>query len=304
MLQSVLTNNGGLVAPMPVVARLKRRASPAQDKAKRYAWSMKHRPGALLMVDKNIILVDSRYQRLLNDGKRLQIAADFNWVAFGVLSVNKRSDGSIWCIDGQHRLAAAKSREDVLTVPVSVFSIPDSVEEEALAFLALNTLRRPLTSKEKFRASLISGDLIASVAQELIQGAGRSIDSRSSESSVDCLTALMNVIRLDEQTARKVWPVVTEICEGHNIDNRLLQGFAYLERKLQDKQGERRSITEPDNKRKLVAAGRDHLMREVTKAAAYYHRGGERVFAEGLLNVINYRRQHRLFLKGQDISAD
>ena len=221
-------------------------------KIRHYKWKMEHQPGKLVQIDKNSINVDHRYQRALNDRKRLDIAGNFNWVAFGAVSVNRRSDGSLWAIDGQHRLSAAKSREDITTIPCIIFEIPDNIEEEAAAFLALNTLRKPLTSREKFKAQLVKGDPIAVEADELIREAGRSLDSSAVGVSIDCLTALMSIIREDGNNARVVWPLIAELCEGQRIDNRLVQGVAYLERKLIDEDGERVSLLNKANKARLV----------------------------------------------------
>lgn len=274
------------------------RRPPQIDKVRRYKWKMEYQPGKCQMVSKHAIKVDHRYQRTLNDAKRLDIVANFNWVAFGAISVNRRSDGSLWAIDGQHRLGAAKSREDIDHVPCVIFEIPDSIEEEAAAFLALNTLRRALTSKEKFRAQIISGDTVALITDDLVRSAGRSMDSSAVGTSIDCLTALMSIVREDADNARLVWPLIVELCQGERIDNRLVQGIAYLERRLIDEDGERRSMLEPANKGKLVEAGSSRIMKSIGEAAAFYHRGGQVVFARGVLAIVNYRRQKRLRIKG------
>ena len=268
------------------------------DKVRRYNWKMEHQPGKCQVVSKHAIKVDHRYQRSLNETKRLEIAANFNWVAFGAISVNRRGDGSLWAVDGQHRLAAAKSREDVDQVPCVIFEIPDSIEEEAAAFLALNTLRRTLTSKEKFRAQIIGGDEIALIADELMRVAGRSIASSAVGTGIDCLTALMSIIREDADNARRVWPLIVDLCHGERIDNRLVYAVAYLERRMIDTDGVRHSLLERENKKKLVEAGVSRIMQSIGEAAAFYHRGGHVVFAKGVLNIVNYRRRMRLMIKG------
>lgn len=264
-----------------------------------YKWKMEHQPAKMVQIDKNSIFVDHRYQRALNDNKRLEIAANLNWIAFGAISVNRRADGSLWAVDGQHRLAGAKSRADVTTVPCLVFEIPHDIEEEAAAFLALNTLRKPLTSRDKFKAQLVKGDPVAVEADAMIRAAGRSLDSSAAGVSIDCLTALMSIIKDDINNARVVWPLIAELCEGQRIDNRLVHGIAYLERKLIDEEGERVSLLDKANKTKLVEAGATRIMKSIQEAAAFYHRGGQSVFARGVLNIVNYRRQKRLRIKGQ-----
>jgi hypothetical protein len=273
---------------------------PQPGKAARYKWKMSYEPGSLVMLDKNKINIDQRYQRALNDKKRLEIASAFNWVAFGALSVIRRADGTYWGVDGQHRLFGALSRDDVTVVPCVVFDIPSDIEEEAAAFLSLNTLRKPLSSREKFKAQLVKGDPVATEAWTLIQQAGRSLDSASVGGSIDCLTALMAIIKEDVNNARTVWPLIAELCEGKRIDNRLVSGMALLERKLVTDNEERVSLLDRSNKIKLLEAGVERILKSIHEASAFYHRGGQLVFARGILTVINYRRQRRLRIKGQE----
>lgn len=283
----------------PISDQSRPRRGAKIDKVKRYAWRMEHSPGKCQLVSKHAINVDHRYQRMLNELKRRDIAGNFNWVAFGAISVNRRVDGSLWAIDGQHRLAAAKTRDDINELPCVIFEIPNSIEEEAAAFLALNTLRRPLSSKDRFRAQLVSGNQDAILVETMIKSSGRSVDSRSPGTGIECLTALMSIVREDANNARIVWPLIADICEGERIDNRLVQGIAYLERRLLDENGEKRSLLESDNKRKLIEAGLSSVLKAIGEAAAFYHRGGQVVFARGILNIVNYRRQKRFKLKGQ-----
>ena len=269
------------------------------DKVKRYRWTIDHQPGTFAMISKDSIAVDHRYQRTLNEGKKLEISSNFNWVAFGAISINRRINGTLWAIDGQHRLAAAKNRNDIDVVPCVVFNIPDNIEEEASAFLALNTLRRPLQSKDKFRAQLISGDKVAMMAEHLVHLAGRSIEGESVGNGIDCLTALMTSLKRDADTTDRIWPLIVELCRDKRIDSRLLIGMTHCEARLVDENGESSSLLQSANKRKLIEVGHSGIMKSIGEACAFYHRGGEMVFARGILNIVNFRRKLRLKLKGQ-----
>jgi hypothetical protein len=98
----------------------------------KYAWAKTDEPGKLAYINKNILNVDSSYQRTLRDNTRLFIARNFSWAAFGVLSVANRSDGSLYVFDGQHRLAAAMERPSITQVPCVVFNVAD-IEHRLLA---------------------------------------------------------------------------------------------------------------------------------------------------------------------------
>jgi hypothetical protein len=84
----------------------------------------------------------------------------------------------------------------------------------------------------------------------------------------------------------------------HDLDNRLVQGMHWLESHLIDATGERRSLTEMELQRKLIAAGYTAILRSIGDAAAYHHRGGQTIFARGILNVVNHRRRQRLSIRG------
>src|SRR5581483_5377546 len=133
-------------------------AGRSRDKISRYGWLSRNEPGKLEYVSKLQLQVDPTYQRSLNDPKRLRIAKDFNWAAFGVLLVARRNDGSLWVIDGQHRLMAAQSRSDIKDVPVAIFEFGGNVTDEAKDFLIANKNRRPLSGVESFKALAVSGD--------------------------------------------------------------------------------------------------------------------------------------------------
>lgn len=126
---------------------------------------------AWLPVDK--LDVDHAYQRTLETArsKRLiaKIAAEFSWLKFGALMTIV--DGEGWkIIDGQHRLAAARSL-GILHLPAIVHR-EAALSEQALAFVALNRDRIPVNAQTLHRAKLASGDDSAIRLQRICDEAG------------------------------------------------------------------------------------------------------------------------------------
>lgn len=273
------------------------------DKVQRYGWLSRNEPGKLIYVNKDQLNVDQTYQRPLNDGKRLRIASNFNWAAFGVLLCARRPDGSLWVMDGQHRLSAAKSRSDVEQVPCIVFEFGGNIMDEATDFLVANKDRKPLTGFDSFRAMIVAGDPISLQVQELVHASGRIIDDVNPAESVKCVKSMYTCVQANAGAMRRIWPVIVELCTGRGIDNRLVQGMHWLETRLVDEADEERSITEADNKRKLLDAGLDKVLRSIGDACAYYHRGGQLVFARGILNIINYKRRNKLSMRGDKLDG-
>jgi hypothetical protein len=280
-----------------VQRRMSEVVGSGKSKESHYKWISRNEPGELTYVPKNTLLVDHRYQRELNDSKRLRIVAKFNWAAFGVLLVSRRKGGGLYVIDGQHRLAAAQSRSDVQTVPVVIFDLADSLQDEAFDFLVANKDRRPLSGIESFKAMITTGDKDALTVQRLVQAANREVGIAGPK-TVACVVNLYRAVTTDAEAMERAWPTIATICEGERVDNRLVAGLFTMERKLLDQNGEKRSIAETKIRAHLVGAGYVKLMRSIGESCAYYKRGGEMVFAQGCLNVLNYKRQNKFTLVG------
>jgi hypothetical protein len=274
-------------------------AGRSRDKIARYGWLSRNERGKLEYVAKSLLQVDATYQRSLNDAKRLRIASQFNWAAFGVLLVARRADGSLWVIDGQHRLMAAQSRSDVQEVPVAIFEFGDNVMDEAKDFLITNKNRRPLSGVDSFKALVVSGDPIALKVQDLIRAAGRVVGETSAIGKrIRCVKAMYNCMSTNSGAMERVWPLIIELSSDQEVDNRLVQGMHWLEGHLVDVTGGKRSLTESELRRKLSIAGYSAILRSIGDAAAYYHRGGQLVFARGILKVINHKRRSKLRMRG------
>jgi len=271
------------------------------DKVKRYGWVSKNEPGKLLYVPKEQLRVDQTYQRSLNDSKRKRIASNFNWAALGVLLCARRPDGSLWVIDGQHRLAAAMSRSDVQDVPVVVFEFDGNIQDEAADFLIANKERKPLTGVDSFKAQVAAGDPIAIAVNDMVHSTGRVIGTATDAKTVRCVAMLYTCMQSNATAMKQLWPLICELCADESIDNRFVAGLHWLETRLVDQNEEERSVLEASNRRKLAEAGIRKILHSIGDAAAYYHRGGQAVFAKGILNVLNYKRRNILKLRGSSL---
>lgn len=260
-------------------------------KEERYGWIKRNKPGELTWVSKRCLLVDDTYQRTLNDTKRKQIASAFNWAAFGVLIVARRRDGSLFVIDGQHRLAAALSRSDITDVPCVIFDTEDDVAGEARDFIDTNTSRKPVNSVEKFKALLVTEDHAALVCQRLATEAGREVRRGASATTLTCVTAVMKLIVRNEDAFCRAWPVIVAICEGEVIHADIVEGVAFLENRLMSSNGTKCGVKRI--KDRLLSVGYIGLLNAMSEAKAYHRNSGEKVCALGLLNAANHRLSHR-----------
>lgn len=118
--------------------------------------------------------IDPSYQREIDDKGRVlvrKIAASWDWSLCQPLVVASRSDRSLYVIDGQHRLEAARMRGDIAQLPRLILH-PADPAEEAAAFVELNANRRPLTAYALFNGALAAGDELALRLDRLLSEAG------------------------------------------------------------------------------------------------------------------------------------
>lgn len=166
--------------------------------------------------------LDDSYQRSTDNGasKALikRIATGWDWRMCLPLVVSKRDDGSLWVIDGQHRLAAALLRGDIQFLPCCV-GVYGSVADEAAMFVAMNRARKPMNRLDDFHAAIASGDSEAIEITKLITEAGFTVSRKTGSQSwrpgeVAFTSAISKVLRKHGakvcadalRTMQEAWP--------------------------------------------------------------------------------------------------
>ena len=126
----------------------------------------------MLWVSIDKLVIDDRYQRPLNASNIAaikRIAADFRWSRFSPVIVAPVEGGSYALIDGQHRAHAA-SLVGIETIPAMVALV--APEEQALAFIDINTSSIKVQSNNVYRAALTAGAPWAIACRDAVQAAG------------------------------------------------------------------------------------------------------------------------------------
>jgi len=127
--------------------------------------------------------IDETYQRTLETGPSQtlirKIAMFWDWSLCQPLIVSRRADGEHYVVDGQHRLAAAKLRNDIFQLPCVVATYGTSADEAA-SFVALNQQRRPLSALDLFKAALMAGDQQATAIHQAIEDSGLKLSNHAS----------------------------------------------------------------------------------------------------------------------------
>jgi hypothetical protein len=118
------------------------------------------------------LAIDESYQRATDSpaSRRLinRIKQGWNWSFCQPLVVSRRTDGSLFVIDGQHRLSGAIGRGDIPHLPCVVVTDAD----EAQTFIALNTQRQKLSQGDIFNAMLAAGDDAAKTTATILDETG------------------------------------------------------------------------------------------------------------------------------------
>lgn len=126
----------------------------------------------LMWLEIDALVIDDRYQRPLTDSNKQairRIANDFLWSRFSPVLVAPVSGGRYALIDGQHRAhAAALCGFDSIPAMVTLVA----PEEQALAFIEINTRQIRVGREQVYRAALSAGADWAVTCHEAVQAAG------------------------------------------------------------------------------------------------------------------------------------
>lgn len=132
-------------------------------------------PPTLEWVDLTRLSVDPDYQRATDGAHSRRIifgmVKRWDWALCQPLVVSRRADGSLFILDGQHRHAGALKRGDIPHLPCVILS-GRSGEEEAEAFVALNTKRQRLSQSDIFNGMLAAGDPAAKAVAQMLAETG------------------------------------------------------------------------------------------------------------------------------------
>lgn len=141
--------------------------------------------------------VDHSYQRDLDVNLVQKIARDYDIAAAGPLVISRRSDGSLFVVNGQHRGAAAKTagETEVIAQVIDMSGVPldEARKIEAELRLKGNT-RRGDKVQERFRAQLAAGYRESLAIVEIARQFGTRInpwpDSKHGVNAVSTIEAL------------------------------------------------------------------------------------------------------------------
>lgn len=258
-------------------------------KAEMYSWDNPGRHGAVQWISVEDLIVDHAYQRdEVSDKNTLSIARNFNWSAFGTLTIMRRKDGTLVVVDGQQRLLASKRRGDIKKVPCVVFDSEGTVGE-ARAFLAHNTANRPVSAVCKFKAAVLAGRDPEREINRWICAHGLRIADGGKETGVVDFPSLLTVLwKVDKEASMAAIDIQRTIAGTDSLNGYIHKGLWWLLHF---------GVPVGEHVEKLTRlGGKIAMLKEINATAIMTGKDGRSVATcgMGILSLINYKKHSKI----------
>lgn len=264
----------------------------AMPKHEKFSWANANSPGVFMMLAKSDLAIDVRYQRgEVTREKVLEIARNWDWRLFGVLSVIMRKDNSFWIYDGGHRWRASGYRADIKELPCLVFEA-HGIDDEAKAFVGTNTIINNVRAYQLFKASILAGEPNSIATNALMKKFGYSACQDGKKPyGISAIATIKRMVEIDTKAAEKVFAAAVSIAVGgEQIPCGTLRALFYLSRNMNE------DILSGSYLNRLIATGIPGIEAALRRERAIIGKGGERVEAKAVLDILNKGRRYKLEL--------
>lgn len=155
------------------------------------------------------LCVDHRVQRQMVPARVKKIADAMDLDCIGVITINRRTNGTNSIVDGQHRHGALMRLElGDWRVKCDVYHGLD-LEDEARLWRRLNNTRRP-TAFDDFHAALVEGDSEAVEINSIVESHDLIIHSQKADGTVRAVAALRHIYRGGSKNGATTHPGVLD----------------------------------------------------------------------------------------------
>lgn len=251
------------------------------SKVQKFGWIVRDRPGKFSMIDKNDLYVDHEYQRdKVIVQKVRDIQSNWSWAGCGAILVARRPDGTFWVFDGQHRVMAARNRDDIVLLPCLVFDVESKVQE-ASGFLVANTQRKPVTAIAKFRAMVMTEDAIAVSVDSVLKKLGVVVsDTPRTSREIKCVTNCLKHAANGAAFLEAVLRAAMSIDGDEPASRDLLDGLAWIQRKYE-------LLSDARFMKRLSSMSRADITTAMSRFAAAEGHRGDKVSGLAILQCVN-----------------
>ncbi|HJJ54524.1 MAG TPA: hypothetical protein O0X50_00370 [Methanocorpusculum sp.] len=253
------------------------------DKIEKYGWTSSGKPMHFAWINKSKLNI-GRYQREFKKAKVLELSSAWHHYAVQALTVGIRKDGTMWVVDGQHRLRAACNRSDISDLPCMCFDSTGE-EEESTLWELINKHRKVPAPREMFKAECIAKNPTALYVKSLLEQYGIEIHpGTTTKIRVPSIGVMLNFASKGEngkQALDFALDVISSISNpGLLVPHTVVYGicYMYLNYTIPNEVALRSAMLETTIP-KLVSS--IDLVRNLRS------HGGERIYAEGVALCVN-----------------
>lgn len=138
----------------------------------------------------SVLNVDNSYQKPLSMAHVKKITKNFDPMGVGQIHVSKRSDGTYWVFDGQHRTAAYRELgiENINCIVYEGLTI----EEESKGYVFYNNTMQQ-TQLQKFKAELLAGVPEAIKINNIVKSLGLAVDTERNGEPIRAVGAIKDI---------------------------------------------------------------------------------------------------------------
>lgn len=201
------------------------------EKPKRYSVKVDGKEIAkaeLRRVPVDAIRLDHAYQRDTS-APWVEQHRPFDPQQAGAIVLSHRA-GSLFCIDGGHRLALARADGITHITHINAFVVEGLTQaDEARLFTRYQRERRNLTSHALFRADVVSGDAETLALVRVVHAAGFTLERKGGTNNITAIDSLRSIQRLggDDLLARTLELVGRHwLGETKSLSGQVLKGLA------------------------------------------------------------------------------
>lgn len=172
------------------------------------------------------IRLDSSYQRDLDTVRVHRLLVEWNPDLAGALILSARA-GALWCVDGQHRLAVMRERNELFCYAIVLNELTQ--KEEAALFVKYNKNRKGLNAWDLFKGEQVAGTADVLNIIRIVHAAGFRIDRTTGPNHIGAVGALRRIYRLgSEPLLTKTISIVQEVWMGDRraLDGTVIEGLA------------------------------------------------------------------------------
>lgn len=256
-----------------------------------YKWIKTDSIGSFMWIDKNDLLIDSRYQRPTDSARATIFSAKWSWIACGTLTIIRR-DGRLFVVDGGHRLEGALKVTSIKELPCLVFDCENSEQKEAGAFLQLNSSRKSVDAITKYKAALFAGEPEPTAVHKMLMDYGLSVVSTASyPMQLGCIAAILIAIKQEGPSfLQDAFRVCAMIGKTGPIRTEIFRSLSYISKHLEG------GITNQEFLSRMAGMSGAVLSASIHRASILAGAGKPSVWAQGVVDALNDGKRKKLKL--------